>query len=83
MALKTSQQLINNIIGQLNGIKNMLAEEKECILVMNQMKAVRAAFNSLVCKYLSEQTDSCLKKSGTEIQKEKIRKLITQIMNKY
>jgi DNA-binding FrmR family transcriptional regulator len=38
---------INRIIGQLNGIKKMLKEERDCSAVLMQVSAVKAAVSNL------------------------------------
>lgn len=70
--MKTQEQLINNIIGQLNGIKKMIDEEKECFTIMNQIKAAKSALNSFTNKFIEENflncfTNNCRKsKKGKE-----------------
>jgi CsoR family transcriptional regulator, copper-sensing transcriptional repressor len=59
--MKNNEQLINNIIGQLNGIKRMISEEKDCLSVMNQLKAARSAFDSLAAKFFRSNLEKCLK----------------------
>lgn len=58
--MKTEIQRINNIIGQLEGIKKMLEDEKDCFLVLTQMKAAKSALNALTTGYLSDQFITCM-----------------------
>lgn len=59
--MKTSEQRINNIIGQLEGIKKMLIESPDdCFALLTQMKAVKSAVSSLTEKILSVEFDRCL-----------------------
>lgn len=51
---KTEQQLINNIIGQLNGVKKMMDQDEFCFDVLAQMKAARSAMNSVMSKYMEK-----------------------------
>jgi len=56
---KDKKQLINNIIGQLNGINKMIEDDKDCFEVIIQMKAVKSAFNSLLLKFCEENLMEC------------------------
>ena len=51
---KSYEQLVNNIIGQLNGVKRMLGEQAECLDVLVQLKAARSALDSLNSCQLSK-----------------------------
>lgn len=51
---KTYQQRLNNITGQLNGVKKMLDENQDSIAVLNQLKAARSAINSLMSSYIQD-----------------------------
>lgn len=62
--MKTKEQRINNIIGQLNGIKKMINDKQEsCQSVLIQLKATKAAINSLTEKVIHDELEHCLKKS--------------------
>lgn len=60
--MKTKTQKLNNIIGQINGIKKMIDAEKECISVLTQLKAVRSAVNSVMDEVVEDQFNKCLTK---------------------
>lgn len=80
--MKTSQQRINNIIGQLEGIKKMLEKSPDdCFSILVQVKAVKAAINSLTEQMLSKELDNCLKKSFSPSKKEKVDVLLKEIIN--
>lgn len=66
--MKTQEQLINNIIGQLNGINKMIEEEKDCFMVMTQIKAAKSALNSFTNKFIEENFLNCF---TNECQKNK------------
>ncbi len=69
---KTEKQLINNVIGQLNGISRMLDDEKDCFAILTQLKAARATINKLVAKFLQLNLDRCIingKRSKTEYER--------------
>lgn len=59
MIKKTNEQLINTIIGQLNGVKRMLGEKRPCVDVLIQVKAIRSALNSLTSKMAADTIMDC------------------------
>ncbi len=76
--MKTNEQRINNIIGQLTGIKKMISEDKkDCQSVLIQLKATKAAINSLTEKLIHDELELCLKSS----KKENIKKMFKEIIN--
>lgn len=60
MQSKNSLQLLNNIIGQLNGVKKMLEDDRPCVDVIPQLKASRSAISSLLNKYVSLNVEFCI-----------------------
>ncbi|KKP37981.1 MAG: hypothetical protein UR27_C0001G0033 [Candidatus Peregrinibacteria bacterium GW2011_GWA2_33_10] len=76
--MKNNQQLINNIIGQLQGINNMLTKNKECFDVLTQLKSVKSAVDSLTIKVIEENFFDCLKKCSTSEKQEEICKKFLQ-----
>ncbi|MFA7087945.1 MAG: metal-sensitive transcriptional regulator [Patescibacteria group bacterium] len=79
--LKTSEQRINNVIGQLEGVKKMLAnEERDCFSPLIQLKAARSALASLMEKIVTTEMDHCL--SGKKApDKDKMEKIFREIIN--
>lgn len=59
--MKNDSQRINNIIGQLEGIKKMMETREDCLMIVIQLKAVKSALNSLMRKIISENANDCLK----------------------
>ena len=80
--MKTTEQLINNIIGQANGIKKMIDDKKDCYLVINQMKAVKAAVTSLMDKFINENMNTCLSNLDRKDNKEMMQKLFKEMSKK-
>lgn len=70
--MKTNQQLINNIIGQLNGISRMIDDDKDCFKVLVQIKAAKSALDSFTQKYIEENFTSCLKTCATNKEKNQV-----------
>lgn len=80
MSNKTLAQLINNVIGQLNGINNMILEDRDCKEVIPQIKAVKSATSSLMDKYINIKVKKCLTKLDKD-DKELLSKLIKELSN--
>ena len=57
---KNIQTRINRIIGQLNGIKNMIDEDKYCNDVLIQLSAVDKSVKSLANVVLDAHMHTCL-----------------------
>lgn len=58
--MKNPEQRINNIIGQLEGVKKMVANNHDCFLILNQIKSLRSAVSSLGVHLLSNELGECL-----------------------
>ena len=71
---------LNRISGQIDGIKKMIEEERYCLDIVNQIKAVRSALKSVEKKILQKHIKHCVaasfKASKTE-QEQKINELIS------
>lgn len=80
--MKTSEQRINNIIGQLEGIKKMLAEQEgNCTELIIQLKAVKSAMSSLMEKIVAEEMGRCFVNQKQK-QQERALKIIKELINK-
>ena len=62
------EQLINlkKIEGQVRGLQSMIDDEKYCIDILNQLKAVKNALVSVEGKILKSHLKSCVKDSLSE-----------------
>lgn len=73
---KQLQNRINRIIGQLNGIKNMIGENRYCGDILIQIGAVESALQSLGYIVLKEHMQTCVieevKKGNEAIMEEAI-----------
>lgn len=77
--MKTTEQRINNIIGQLEGAKKMLnSKPKDCFALMVQFKAIRSAVSSLMNKVIEEEMEECF--LGKNKNQEKINKIFKEII---
>lgn len=79
--MKTTEQRINNIIGQLEGVKRSLGiKNKDCFKLIIQLKAIKSATAALIDKVIQDEFSSCWPQ--TQINKEKIQKIFTEIIKK-
>ena len=80
--MKTPQQLINNIIGQLNGVSRMLDQDQECLKILVQLKAVKSAMDSLSGKLIASDLLKCSARLKNPKDAEKIKKLLEELTKK-
>jgi DNA-binding FrmR family transcriptional regulator len=76
--MKTNDQLINNICGQLQGINKMIEEDQDPIKVVTQMKAARSAMNSMMSKYIQQHFWEVM--SSCEDQEDACRKFLAELV---
>jgi len=67
--VKSNSQRLNNITGQIEGVKKMMAQGKDCLQVLTQLKAVKSAVGSLMDSLVEEQFDTCLSSLKNEDKK--------------
>jgi DNA-binding FrmR family transcriptional regulator len=78
---KTSEQLINNTIGQLEGVKKMIHEKRDCFEIIVQMKAAKSSFNKVFSNFVESNIEECA--TGVEDEnKDKLYKLLKEISEK-
>ena len=71
---------LNRISGQIDGIKKMIEEERYCVDIVNQIKAVRSALKSVEKNILSKHIKHCVAssfKASIKEQEQKINELIS------
>ena len=70
---------LNRAIGQLEGIKKMIEEQRYCPDIIVQLKAVRSAIKHVESNILKTHLEECVTKSfsDSEIAKEKIMEIKT------
>lgn len=79
---KQLQNRINRIVGQLNGIGNMIAENRYCGDILIQIGAVESALQSLGYLVLQEHMKTCVVeevKNGNEAIMEETIELIRKL----
>ena len=76
--MKTPTQLIQNVIGQLQGIQRMLDSDKDCLEILTQLKAAKSALNSLSVKMLSSNLENCASLKSPKA-KQQFQKILTEL----
>lgn len=67
---------INRIIGQLEGVKNMIVENAYCPEILIQTKAVSSAIKSLEVTMLERHVQHCVKNSVKNGNGDKLDELV-------
>ncbi|MGN0642286.1 MAG: metal-sensing transcriptional repressor [Huintestinicola sp.] len=74
--IRQLQNRLNRMIGQLNGIKNMLDDNRYCGDILTQTAAVESALKSFGYIILKEHLETCvseeIRKGNTEILDEAV-----------
>ena len=74
--MKSIQQRLNNISGQIEGIKKMIGDNKDCLQILTQLKAAQSALGGVMNSIVEEKFDTCIKSV-----KEEDKKLLIKIKN--
>ncbi|HWS48971.1 MAG TPA: metal-sensitive transcriptional regulator [Candidatus Methanoperedens sp.] len=59
--MKSNQQRLNNIVGQIEGVKKMMDKEADCQKVLTQLKAIKSAVAGVMDSVIEEKFETCLK----------------------
>jgi len=59
--MKSNLQRLNNIIGQIGGVKKMMTANFDCVEVLTQLKAIKAAVAGVMDSVVDDQFNTCLK----------------------
>jgi len=60
---KSKLTQLKRIEGQIRGIANMIEEERYCVDILNQIKAVKSSLKSIEQKILNDHLDHCVFKA--------------------
>ncbi|MBK24565.1 MAG: transcriptional regulator [Halobacteriovorax sp.] len=77
---KANLTRVNRVEGQVRGIGKMIEEEKYCIDILTQIKAVRSALKSLELEVLESHLNCCLKNAVESGSKEDMNEKIEEIL---
>jgi len=67
--MKTIQQRLNNISGQIEGVKRMVDANKDCVAVLTQLKAIKSAVAGVMDTVVEEKFETCMKSLKNEDKK--------------
>ena len=67
--MKSISQRLNNINGQVDGVKKMIESKKDCVQVLIQLKAIKSAVSGVMEALVDEKFDSCMKSLKKEDKK--------------
>lgn len=80
--MRSNDQRINIIIGQLEGVKKMLGQKNNsCFDSVIQLKAIKSSISSLMDKVLEEEFNSCFLKECPS-NREHIKKIFSEVLKK-
>ncbi len=78
---KAQLSRVNRIEGQVRGIGKMIEDDKYCIDILTQVKAVRSAMKSLELEVLEAHLNCCLKKAIDSESKEEMTEKVDEIID--
>lgn len=67
--MKSIQQRLTNIEGQIGGVKKMIATNKDCVQILIQLKAIRSAISGVMDVMVEEKFETCMKGLKNEEKK--------------
>jgi len=80
---KDVQTRLAKIEGQIRGISNMVADEKYCIDIINQITATRRALDKVAMIILKKHINSCVAKAIKSDNREDIVNELISVIDKY
>lgn len=72
---------INRAIGQLEGVKKMVEENRYCVEILQQLKAARSAIKNIEQNVLKKHMQMCLLKAAKSQDEEEIITKIEELQN--
>lgn len=77
-----SEQLgrLNRAMGQIDGVKKMIIDRRYCIDILTQLKAARAALQSVEANILEKHMQLCLEDVCTNGDKDAIDNKISELI---
>lgn len=74
---------LNRAAGQINGIKKMIEERRYCPDILTQLRALRAAVNTIEANILETHLDSCVTDTFNAANKKEKAKKILELKDLY
>lgn len=79
--MRTIDQRINIVIGQLEGIKKMMKKKNSCTDLVIQLKSIKSGISSVMEKILEDELNKCLLEECPG-NKNKIVQVFSEILKK-
>lgn len=83
---KSELSRINRVIGQLEGIKRMIEEQRYCVDILSQLRAIRNAAKTIELSILERHVLNCLQEAAChgneQIRAEKMSEIMS-LLKKY
>lgn len=73
---------LSKAIGHLNAVQKMVADEKYCIDVLNQLKAVQSALDRTAQLMLKQHLDTCVVEAVKADDSERVMEELWQLLRK-
>ncbi len=70
---------LNRALGQIEGIKKMINEERYCVDIMTQLKAVQAALKNVELNILATHMQNCLEKAAASGDSQQLTEKIVEL----
>ncbi len=72
---------LNRIEGQVKGIKKMIENQRYCVDILTQLKAVKAALHRVEQEVLKTHIQGCIKDAATSGDPISVQQKIDEVMN--
>ena len=72
------QKRVNRVAGQVGGIQKMVAEDRYCVDILNQIAAARSALDALGVELLNSHVECCILGHGTGSEHEEAKPMKPQ-----
>lgn len=74
---------LNRVLGQIEGIKKMISDQRDCKDILSQLRAVRSAIHSVESDILKTYLEYCINESLLTGSEEKKKEKIDEISTLY
>ena len=71
---------LKRVEGQIRGISKMVEEERYCVDILTQLKAVKAALKSLEANILEEHLNHCVHKAVSSGNSKESKEMVSEII---
>lgn len=79
----TQLRRLNRIVGQLEGVKKMIEENRYCPDILVQLRAVHSAVRSVEAAILESHLESCVREAFQSKNEREIRKKVAELTRLY